>query len=589
MSSFKFKFFILNILFLLNLNAEAIKEQIFKAAYISTDGKTYINIKKMDEHFFEKKQNNLFLKMQVDKEVLKDKVYYLRIESNPENFILASVPHSFKNEMPIIKIDQNIDETFILNFDFKNRSAFFEINIFNEFEYKYIMSEEKILFGISYGIVICAFLYNFVFFLYNREKSFFYYSMLQISLLFVLFATSMDVLIFNLFEKHGNIVEFFLVLLMNVTFIFSILFNMTFLNTKKYTPTIHKFLWFLIGLNLLDLLLLLTIQVAPILEYIPSYIVILILLFSAFSVLSKGYKPAIFYIIGWLSLFIFVFLSETSFSESSELYLLHVGIPLESLLFSFALGFKIRQIELEKQRNETILINQSKLASMGEMIGNIAHQWRQPLTHLSYIIMNLKAAHENNKLDKNYLQKKTDEATSQIEFMSHTIDDFRNFFKVSKQKESFSLVSCVNESINLLKESFKSLDIEFDFVYEKDLKVKTYKGELSQVIFNLLNNAKEEFVRREIEKPRLLVKLIEKNTNMMIQISDNAGGIDEKIIKKIFEPYFTTKDKGLGIGLYMSKTIIEKNIEGKLEVENIENGVQFTVSLPKNMKAKDDK
>ena len=584
-----FRFLILNILLILSLNAEAIKEQIFKAGYFSTDGKTYISIQEIHEHFFEKKHTTLFFKIEMNKEILKDRVYYLRIESNPENFISASVPHSFKNGMPIIKIDQNIDKEFILHFNFHNRSAFFEINVFNDFEYTYIMNEEKVLFGIAYGIVICAFLYNFVFFLYNREKSFFYYSMLQISLLLVLFVTSMDVLIFNLFEKHGTIVEFFLVLLMNITFIFSILFNMSFLNTKKHTPKIHIFLYLLIGLNLLDIVLLLTIKEAPIIEYVPSYVIILILLFSAFSVLRKGYKPAIFYIIGWLSLFIFVFLSETSLSDSSDLYLLHVGIPLESLLFSFALGFKIKQIELEKQRNETILINQSKLASMGEMIGNIAHQWRQPLTHLSYIIMNLKAAHENDKLDKRYLQKKTDEATTQIEFMSHTIDDFRNFFKVSKQKESFGLVSCINESVTLLKESFKSLDIELKFNYEEDLKVKTFKGELSQVIFNLLNNAKEEFIRREIKEPKLLVNLIQKNNNAIIQISDNAGGIDEKIIKKIFEPYFTTKDKGLGIGLYMSKTIIEKNIEGKLEVENIKDGVLFSITLPKELRTKNDK
>lgn len=234
---------------------------------------------------------------------------------------------------------------------------------------------------------------------------------------------------------------------------------------------------------------------------------------------------------------------------------------------------------MEKQKNEGILITQSKLASMGEMVGNIAHQWRQPLTHLSYIIMNLKAAQENDKLDKDYLEKKTNEATNQIEFMSHTIEDFRNFFKVSKQKEVFSLVDSINESINLLKESFESLNIKLGFSYEDDLKIETYKGELSQVIFNLLNNAKEEFIKREIGQPKLSIKLLEKENNILIQISDNAGGIDEKIIKKIFEPYFTTKDKGLGIGLYMSKMIIEKNIGGKLEVENIEDGALFTIYL----------
>jgi signal transduction histidine kinase len=280
-----------------------------------------------------------------------------------------------------------------------------------------------------------------------------------------------------------------------------------------------------------------------------------------------------------MSLFIFVFLSQSSFSDYNENYMLHIGIPLESLLFSFAIGFKMRQTELEKQQNETILINKSKLASMGEMIGNIAHQWRQPLTHLSYIIMNLKAAYENDKLDKKYLEKKTDEANKQIEFMSHTIDDFRNFFKISKQKEEFSLIECINESINLLNESFKSLDIKLNFNYTENFRIRTYKGEFAQVIFNLLNNAKDEFIKQEIKDAKIIINIIKKEENILIEIIDNAGGISEKIIKKIFEPYFTTKEKGLGIGLYMSKVIIEKNIGGKLEVENTINGAKFIIYL----------
>jgi signal transduction histidine kinase len=239
----------------------------------------------------------------------------------------------------------------------------------------------------------------------------------------------------------------------------------------------------------------------------------------------------------------------------------------------------MRQTELEKQQNETILINKSKLASMGEMIGNIAHQWRQPLTHLSYIIMNLKAAYENDKLDKKYLEKKTDEANKQIEFMSHTIDDFRNFFKISKQKEEFSLIECINESINLLNESFKSLDIKLNFNYTENFRIRTYKGEFAQVIFNLLNNAKDEFIKQEIKDAKIIINIIKKEENILIEIIDNAGGISEKIIKKIFEPYFTTKEKGLGIGLYMSKVIIEKNIGGKLEVENTINGAKFIIYL----------
>ena len=163
--------------------------------------------------------------------------------------------------------------------------------------------------------------------------------------------------------------------------------------------------------------------------------------------------------------------------------------------------------------------------------------------------------------------------------MSHTIDDFRNFFKISKQKEEFSLIECINESINLLNESFKSLDIKLNFNYTENFRIRTYKGEFAQVIFNLLNNAKDEFIKQEIKDAKIIINIIKKEENILIEIIDNAGGISEKIIKKIFEPYFTTKEKGLGIGLYMSKVIIEKNIGGKLEVENTINGAKFIIYL----------
>jgi C4-dicarboxylate-specific signal transduction histidine kinase len=164
--------------------------------------------------------------------------------------------------------------------------------------------------------------------------------------------------------------------------------------------------------------------------------------------------------------------------------------------------------------------------------------------------------------------------------MSHTIEDFRNFFNVSKRKEKFSLVSSINESVSLLKESFKALDIKLQLNYNSDITIHSYKGEFSQVIFNLLNNAKDEFIRKQINSPKILIELIKKNKNIIIKISDNATGINENIIKKVFEPYFTTKDKGLGIGLYMSKIIIEKNMDGRLEVKNIDDGAEFSIILP---------
>lgn len=569
---------ILNLFFFINLHAQNLKEQMLEKTFISFDGKNFIKFKQLDKKNYEQKYTNLVLKIEIDEKLLKNDVYYIKILSTKDSFKNSNYSYEFINKVPIIKLE-NIKNDLIINFDLENQHLFFDLELFNEFEYKNILNEEKLLFGITYGIILCAFLYNFVFFLYNKEKIFLYYSLLQVSLLFLLVLCSKNSYIINLLDNNGNNIDISLTLLLNLSILLSILFNMEFLNTKKYTPKIHTSLWLLIFLDLLDIFSLLITNKSFIIDYIPPYILIFLLLIFAFFVLKQGYKPALFYIIGWFSLFIFVFLSQSSFSDYNENYMLHIGIPLESLLFSFAIGFNMRQTELEKQQNETILINKSKLASMGEMIGNIAHQWRQPLTHLSYIIMNLKAAYENDKLDKKYLEKKTDEANKQIEFMSHTIDDFRNFFKISKQKEEFSLIECINESINLLNESFKSLDIKLNFNYTENFRIRTYKGEFAQVIFNLLNNAKDEFIKQEIKDAKIIINIIKKEENILIEIIDNAGGISEKIIKKIFEPYFTTKEKGLGIGLYMSKVIIEKNIGGKLEVENTINGAKFIIYL----------
>jgi len=258
---------------------------------------------------------------------------------------------------------------------------------------------------------------------------------------------------------------------------------------------------------------------------------------------------------------------------------MHIVTPMESLVLAFALAYKMKVLEEEKLEQQQFLSHQSKLASMGEMIGNIAHQWRQPLTHLSYIMMNLKTAFLKEKLSEEYFNKKTKEANIQLEFMSDTIDDFREFFNVTKQKEEFSLNSSIDEVINLLSASFSAHNIKVEFSEYKNINIKSLKGEFMHVLFNILNNAKDEFISKNIENPKVKICIKEEKNHIKIDISDNAGGISTKVIDKIFEPYFTTKDKGLGIGLYMSKMIMDKSLNGKLEVSNIENGAMFTIKV----------
>jgi signal transduction histidine kinase len=248
------------------------------------------------------------------------------------------------------------------------------------------------------------------------------------------------------------------------------------------------------------------------------------------------------------------------------------------------LDTRIKQEINNRKKQEQLLIQQSKLAEMGEMISMIAHQWRQPLSALSTIIQNIHLRYSLDKLDKEYLDKQKILSNALTEKMSKTIEDFRNFFKPNKEKHAFSIKDAISQTIFLIDDSFKSNSIKIEIQILDDIKLFGFESELSQVLLNILTNSKDAFLEKDIENPHILIKTKRIETHMKILISDNAGGISESIINKIFEPYFTTKDSynGTGLGLYMSKIIIEQNMQGELKVKNIPQGVEFTIYIPIN-------
>jgi len=243
------------------------------------------------------------------------------------------------------------------------------------------------------------------------------------------------------------------------------------------------------------------------------------------------------------------------------------------------------QLKLKKEREanekERILAHQSKLASMGEMIGNIAHQWRQPLTQLSSILISLELYFERDKLTKERFRAKVKESNEQINFMSRTIDDFRNFFTSKKKKEYYQISYIINNVQKLMLASLKNNDIDLVVDIKDDFDIYGFPNEISQAFINIISNAKDIILERKVKNGTIHVEALLKDDKKMIRFSDNAGGIKMTPIDKIFEPYFSTKHakSGTGIGLYMTKTIIEKNNNGLIEVENSANGVIFTVTL----------
>lgn len=245
---------------------------------------------------------------------------------------------------------------------------------------------------------------------------------------------------------------------------------------------------------------------------------------------------------------------------------------------------KINQAIEERTEQTKMLIQQSRLASMGEMIGNIAHQWRQPLNALGLIVQKMDLFSQRNKLTPEIVHESVEKSNYLIKKMSTTIDDFRDFFKPDKQKEYFKLAEVIESVIELLDATFRHQNIDIVLDVDPDIEIYGFKNEFSQVIVNILNNSKDALIDNGITQGRIKVTVKDKNDAVFITIGDNAGGIDEAIINRIFEPYYTTKEegKGTGIGLYMSKMIVEENMQGIITVRNGKEGAELSMVFLRN-------
>ncbi|MFW3411363.1 ATP-binding protein [Aliarcobacter butzleri] len=245
-----------------------------------------------------------------------------------------------------------------------------------------------------------------------------------------------------------------------------------------------------------------------------------------------------------------------------------------------------KRIEDEIKKNtkqQHMIMQQNKLAQMGEMIENIAHQWRQPLAQINSSIILIDAILEKHNFKDTLVENKLTEIESLTSYMSKTISDFKNFFNPNKKKTIFNVEEAIQKANDILKGLMSSHHIQIEINIEKDLKINSYLGELQQVILIIINNAIDAFIHMNIHFPKILINAYTDNESLVIHIEDNALGINSDLLDKIFEPYFTTKHKaqGTGLGLYIAKLVVENSLLGFLSVENKQNGACFTIKIPK--------
>lgn len=494
--------------------------------------------------------------------------YVLKIESS-----LGRIDYTYSPEYlsdlensEVIHINNSKRSSYYFKILKRDRLVVFSTEVQKLKEYRSFVHQRDILYGISYGVILSAILYYFSYFIFIKNRSYLYYSFTQLFMLLILVLLSV--------KSEGSGDDTLFVALYSLFILFTALFANAFLDLQRHSMVLVRVVavatLLLIMESFFDISSRFLIPVAPLM---------LVYLLSAIYVYSKTKDRAVlFYIFGWSVLILsFVFAEaqvlflETRFIRPIDI--LHISMPLESLILAFALSYKMKQLEEEQRVKEQMLVHQDKRASIGDMIDNIAHQWRQPLTNIGYIVMNLSAASRNDKLNNMLWDKKSKEINEQLEYMSETINDFRTFYSSEDKRESFNIIESLSKMRTIINSTLISENILLEVRGDELLELVGSQSEFTQVMLNILSNSKEAFEKNSLKNAKITITLLED----ALWIEDNAGGVEESLEKSLFEANTSTKEKGGGIGLYMSKLIIEKHFNATLEYQAIQGGSRFII------------
>ncbi len=436
------------------------------------------------------------------------------------------------------------------------------------------MSEINLIlfYGITFGILIMTIVYTFIRYLYSKEIFYISYCFMQIfSFVYILS-----------YSKLFSISPFIQEIALIIASLSAVLFAINYYE-GKFLPKITNYKELIINTFLLNVVILTAFYHYILFEYLPYTIIYMILFMSIIFNLKEGFKPTLIYVIGWsiFCILLFIFNFKNFYNQSGYFDLVLIVFAIEAMLFTISIAYKYNDLKVQNKNFEKLILQQSKFAKSGEMIANITHQFRQPLNNISYILMNLKKRFENKNLDESYFDKKVLQANEQVNFLSKTIDDFKEFYTISKEKEIFSVKDAILNATTILSADLKTYNIELNTSFEtfEEVKIFGVKSELSQVLIAIISNSID--VLKSKKNPKIKIEVFSSSAEVIIKLADNGGGIKPKNLKKIFEPYFSTKEEGTGIGLYLSKMIIEESFAGKILVENKKEGVLFSLFIEK--------
>ena len=571
------------------------------------DKKSFNTFQNADKAYWEK--------LEVKNITDKSKRYYLKSENqftyHIEYFLLKS--GTIVDHIEDGVISKNKNREFNVNhmiFPFtlapkEEATIYFKIQNYNKIDIDFsIVTQEYLLdFYQTYNIVEGAFLggmlmmmfYNFFLYFLLKFRAYLYY------VFYTFWLTVYFTGLFGFSQRYFAGYTWIFYISSGAFFVFMTYFVQSILNLKEQLPKINRILNIFVGYFIIA-----TVVNIFMFEYeqffyaqilfnlffilIPIYIIIVIFVTYYLAFVKKDSVAKIYSLVWTLVALVgislpLVYLNIIEVDIHPD-YIFQFIMLFEVLCFSFVLAYKIKLMQKEQAEQQYLLVEQNKLVAMGEMISSIAHQWRQPLTEINGIVLNMDMDYRKEKLNESRLTEHLNSIEDVTSYLSRTIHDFMNLFSHKKELEAFSMLDVISSSKRL---ALMSAGEDVSFLYKKDMNIQMfgYRSELIQAFLIVINNAIDASKQNNISAI-ISIDIKEVKDMVSINIEDNGGGIPEKILKDIFNPYFTTKheSQGTGLGLYILKMIIEESMHGSVKITNQNQGVNCEIMVPLNMQQK---
>lgn len=505
-----------------------------------------------------------------------------------------------KNKVPLFPITLNQNETQTVLIRLENSGAMVIDPILHtpEFFWGNVNPHREAFISAFLAIIVFFTLYNVVLFFSLREISFIYYFLAMFSM-FVMQSSLFGVA----YEYTPFLGLWNLTIAPNLAgasfIVFSVMFVGSYFELKQYSPRINT--WYsriLLTIYIPIFILLLIPQtyssVLPIISLL-GIIIIFLILYLTYIGYQKSPISSRYIFIGWLMsgslmiLYIMELLGILHLKLVDDLTI-RIGTLIEMIFFSFALGDKLKYLriktaeaEIKALESEKQMLIQAKLATAGETVGNIAHQWRQPLNRLSTVLLNIQSdLYFKQDIDKELLVNRTKESELIIKDMSKTIDLFLNFFSNTQSNEIFNVTDAINDAILIIQDTLLKNSIELNIQYDQDLFLRGSRSELAQVILNLISNAQNALLFSQTSPAFISIHATKMDEIIRIILSDNGEGIKITPIESIFDPYISSGNNknGAGLGLYIARNLITERFKGDIHAKNTLQGAVFIIEFP---------